>query len=215
MTTRLIVVRHGNTFLPTDTPTRVGARTDLDLVEQTKSTSVGHYLRDNHLSPDVVYAGPLKRHQQTAQLICEVLNLDVTAIKLDEFLNEIDYGPDENQVEEMVMKRLGGGDIALGKQVIERWNRDAQVPEGWLVNPDALRMGWRSFAQNLLTNQADKTTLMVSSNGIMRFSHVIDSQFGFSNLKVPTGGICIFENMTGKVSDWRCVEWGLTPSQKA
>lgn len=29
----LIIARHGNTFGPDDTPTRVGARTDLPLVE--------------------------------------------------------------------------------------------------------------------------------------------------------------------------------------
>ncbi|NOU51236.1 histidine phosphatase family protein [Pseudoalteromonas sp. JBTF-M23] len=211
MTTRLIVVRHGNTFLPTDTPTRVGARTDLDLVEQVKGTAVGHYLRDNQLVPDVVYAGPLKRHQQTAKLICGVLNIDEAAIQKDEFLNEIDYGPDENQVEDAVMKRLGNGDLALGKSLIDKWNKEAQVPPGWLVNPDELRAGWHAFAQNLLHTQADSTTLMVSSNGIMRFSHVIDPMFNFSNLKVPTGGICIFENDTGKPNDWRCVEWGLVP----
>ncbi|MBD1583985.1 histidine phosphatase family protein [Pseudoalteromonas sp. S16_S37] len=214
MTTRLIVVRHGNTFLPTDTPTRVGARTDLELVEQVKGQSVGHYLLDNNLVPDTVYAGPLKRHQQTAKLICGVLNIAESEIQLDTFLNEIDYGPDENQVEETVMKRLGQGDLVLGKAVIDRWNSDAIVPQGWLVDPVELRAGWRSFAQRLLQSQKNKTTLMVSSNGIMRFSHVIDPQFAFSDLKVPTGGICIFENDTGKPDDWCCVEWGLVPSKK-
>ncbi|OHU91832.1 MULTISPECIES: histidine phosphatase family protein [Pseudoalteromonas] len=211
MTTRLIVVRHGNTFLPTDTPTRVGARTDLDLVETDKGTAVGQYLLANNWIPSNVYAGPLKRHQQTAQLICAVLGLSTDEILSDEFLNEIDYGPDENKAEDEVMLRLGKGDVAAGKAVIERWNTHAQVPNGWLVNPDELRQGWLSFANTVLTQQRDKTTLMVSSNGIMRFSHVIDKQFNERNLKVPTGGVCIFENDTNQPDGWRCVTWGKVP----
>ncbi|WP_105166595.1 histidine phosphatase family protein [Pseudoalteromonas sp. T1lg23B] len=211
MTTRLIVVRHGNTFLPTDTPTRVGARTDLDLVETKKGTAVGQYLLANGWIPHTVYAGPLKRHQQTAQLICAALGLQAEHIRSEEFLNEIDYGPDENKTENDVMLRLGDGNLDAGKAVIARWNSHGEVPSGWLVDPEELRQGWLSFAQTMLRHQRDKTTLMVSSNGIMRFSHVIDNQFNESNLKVPTGGICIFENESNQEDGWRCVAWGKVP----
>lgn len=212
MTTRLIIVRHGNTFLPTDTPTRVGARTDLDLVEQDKGTAIGQYLLANKLVPNVIYAGPLKRHQQTAKLICRPLNINDSVIQTDNFLNEIDYGPDENQIEQDVMLRLGKGDLAKGKAIITRWNSHGEVPAGWQVAPDELRNGWHAFASSILAQQVNRTTLMVSSNGIMRFSHVLDSQSDLVNLKVPTGGICIFENETGQQNDWHCVEWGLIPA---
>ena len=53
----LIIARHGNTFGPGDTPTRVGARTDLPLVESGKAQAkaLGLHFLENGLVPDVVY----------------------------------------------------------------------------------------------------------------------------------------------------------------
>ena len=41
-----MIVRHGNTFRAGETPTRVGARTDLPLVEEERARSAGRYLHD-------------------------------------------------------------------------------------------------------------------------------------------------------------------------
>ena len=41
MTTRIIIARHGNTFTKEQTPTRVGGRTDLPLVETERGTNIG------------------------------------------------------------------------------------------------------------------------------------------------------------------------------
>ena len=68
MTTRLIIARHGNTFKPGETPTRVGARTDLPLVEEARGRAIGRYLKNHDLIPDIVFSGPLKRQMQTAEL---------------------------------------------------------------------------------------------------------------------------------------------------
>ena len=38
---KLVIVRHGNTFRAGETPTRVGARTDLPLVEEERARSDG------------------------------------------------------------------------------------------------------------------------------------------------------------------------------
>ena len=43
---KLVIVRHGNTFRAGETPTRVGARTDLPLVEEERARSAGRYLRE-------------------------------------------------------------------------------------------------------------------------------------------------------------------------
>ena len=66
MRTRLIIARHGNTFRLEETPTRVGAKTDLPLVEEFKGRSIGRYLKHD-IIPDVIYAAPLLRTMQTAR----------------------------------------------------------------------------------------------------------------------------------------------------
>ena len=40
----LIIARHGNTFRKGETPTRVGSRTDLPLVEDERGRGIGKYL---------------------------------------------------------------------------------------------------------------------------------------------------------------------------
>ena len=50
---RLIIARHGNTFRPGETPTRVGAGTDLPLVEETRARSIGRYLKDKGLKKQI------------------------------------------------------------------------------------------------------------------------------------------------------------------
>ncbi|MCL9780958.1 histidine phosphatase family protein [Vibrio sp. S4M6] len=213
MTTTLIIARHGNTFLPSETPTRVGARTDLDLVESARSEAVGQYLLQNNLLPDVVLSGPLKRHKQTAEIICKQVDYDASHIVESHFLNEIDYGPDENQPEEAVMLRLGHGDMEKGKTIIKQWNQDAIVPDGWLVDPEQLEQSWHRLAASIVDQYANQTVLLVSSNGLMRFSNVLDESYQYESLKVPTGGICIFEHDANSDDSWRCTEWALKPSK--
>ena len=49
---KLVIVRHGNTFRAGETPTRVGARTDLPLVEEERARSAGRYLREKGIVID-------------------------------------------------------------------------------------------------------------------------------------------------------------------
>ena len=64
----LIIARHGNTFRPGETPTRVGAGTDLPLVEEERARGVGKYLKNKGLIPSKIYAAPLRRTMETARL---------------------------------------------------------------------------------------------------------------------------------------------------
>ena len=51
--TTLIIARHGNTFGPEDTPTRVGARTDVPLVGSglEQGRALGRWLKAQGLRP--------------------------------------------------------------------------------------------------------------------------------------------------------------------
>ena len=144
-----MIVRHGNTFRAGETPTRVGARTDLPLVEEERARSAGRYLREKGIVIDKVISAPLKRTLETANYILEEMNVDLPIIQ-DLRLKEIDYGPDENMVEDHVIKRLGslylekeGMDrkdltedriVERGLSVIAQWNEKAVVPLGWNVD---------------------------------------------------------------------------------
>ncbi|MCK5285433.1 MAG: histidine phosphatase family protein, partial [Alphaproteobacteria bacterium] len=96
--TTLIIVRHGNTFSPEDTPTRVGAHTDLPLVKkgEEQARAVGKYLSENRMIPDVVYTSNLQRTIQTAKIAIKESGITNPVYQLNIF-NEIDYGEDENK----------------------------------------------------------------------------------------------------------------------
>lgn len=214
---RLVIVRHGNTFTSEQTPTRVGAKTDLPLVEKARGTSVGFYLKEKDIFPDKVFSAPLKRTMETAKLVVDALGKNIPIIEDHRFV-EIDYGPDENHTEEEVLLRLGilysrenafvtkQEAIEKGKEIIDKWNSEAIVPNGWIVDVKGIIQSWRQLSESI---QEDETVMVVSSNGIIRFApYILDDYAAFCSnfdIKVATGSVSIFEYQKGK---WNCCEWG-------
>jgi 2,3-bisphosphoglycerate-dependent phosphoglycerate mutase len=202
MTTTLIIARHGNTFGPNDTPTRVGAHTDLPLVEKgfEQARAIGRYLNDNRLIPDVVYTSKLQRTIQTAEAAIKASTISNPIFGLDIF-NEIDYGPDENKPEADVIARIGANAIAA-------WDKDAIVPDGWVVDPDEITQNWIAFADQICAHNDNETVLVVTSNGIARFApHITEDFDGFCknhDIKLSTGafGILVHEDDAWHVKDW-------------
>ncbi len=163
--TRVYIVRHGNTFDAGDVVTRVGARTDLPLSRS------GHSQADNlaaaflDMEPNgfaAAYCSPLRRTRQTAETILARTS-QAPALETLEFLREVDYGPDENQPEDVVRARLGAS-------ALNAWDEAAIVPEGWLINPDAIREAWRNLFHTLAEAPPQGPVLLVTSNGIARFA---------------------------------------------
>lgn len=225
----LIIARHGNTFRKGGTPTRVGSRTDLELVEEERGLGIGRYLLKLGLQPTRILAAPLKRTMGTARLAAQAL-ASTCDVQPDARFIEVDYGPDENKTEEEVMARLGavayrqaGSDPdsltrqeleAKGAEAIERWNTQAIVPDSWQVDVDAIRRNWMELADEV---QEGEVLLCVSSNGTIRFAPCITGDYaGFCathDIKVPTGGVCIFTSEDGKT--WQCREWGVKAFKQA
>ncbi|MEZ5815066.1 MAG: histidine phosphatase family protein [Alphaproteobacteria bacterium] len=204
--TTLIIARHGNTFGPGDTPTRVGGRTDLPLVEKghEQARAIGCYLSENKLIPDVVYTSNLKRTIETAQGAIRESGVTNPIYQLDLF-NEIDYGPDENKTEDAVIARIG-------VQAIKDWDEQAIVPEGWKVDPDGIIQGWKDFASQICAHNDNETVLVVTSNGIARFApHIIGDFEGFAakhKIKLSTGALAVFKHENGV---WRVDAWNVRP----
>jgi probable phosphoglycerate mutase len=223
-TKKIIIIRHGNTFKEGDIVTRIGAGTDLPLVEEERSRNVGKYLLNHSVIPSRIFAAPLKRTMQTAELINNEMGLSLKIIPSSEF-TEICYGPDENKTEEQVIDRIGReyynrigikqpslNDIILqGKRILKDWNTEAVVPIGWEVDSKSIIQNWKSFADKAFSNE---TILIVTSNGIIRFAPFLltISYKEFCNkytVKVKTGSIGIFINETG---EWICQQWNMLPN---
>lgn len=213
--TTLIIARHGNTFGPGDTPTRVGAKTDLPLVDKglKQAQALGRYLKDNNLIPDVAYSSTLMRTKQTAEIALKEAGKSLPVYALGIF-DEIDYGPDENKPEAEVIARIG-------KEAIAAWDKNAIVPDGWEVDPDETIRDWQSFAHqatkthDTVTNNVldiDETVLVVTSNGIARFAPHITNNFDAFvekySIKLPTGALGILRFTD---DNWHIVDWGIVP----
>lgn len=204
--TTLIIARHGNTFENGQTPTRVGARTDLPLTEagRQQARAIGRYLKDHRLIPDVVYASALSRAQETAKLAIKESGVSNPVFTLDIF-NEIDYGPDENKTEAEVIARIG-------ERAIRDWDDHGIVPGGWLADADKIINDWRGFASQIRAHDDNETVLVVTSNGIARFAPHITGDFeGFAKthpLKLSTGALGILTFAQGR---WSVQDWNIKP----
>jgi 2,3-bisphosphoglycerate-dependent phosphoglycerate mutase len=208
--TKLLLVRHGNTFAAGEVVRRVGV-TDLPLVESglQQGRLLGAYLQKQQLIPDVVFSSQLKRTRQTAEQLLSVVTpkLEIKSLAI---FNEIDYGPDENLPEEQVVARIG--DLAL-----KEWESVAKVPPGWSVNPKQIIINWQEFAQEMQMNYTNKTILVVTSNGIARFAPYLTGNFpkfaAQHGIKIATGALCIFENRSGEPY-WECKQWNFKPTKE-
>lgn len=217
---RLVIIRHGNTFRADETPRWVGRRTDLHLVEEERAGKAAAILLERKVVPDKVYAAPLHRTMETASIIKRQMGLTSPVVSLDAF-SEIDYGPDENRTEREVTFRLGtvrlretnperavDADFVMaeGRKVLDAWNAVAAVPPGWIVDVNGIIGAWRDLAKGIVRSE---TVMVVSSNGIIRFApHLLRGGYeefcAQYTIKVSTGGVCIFENAG---NGWECVVW--------
>lgn len=203
--TKLIIARHGNTFGPNDTPTRVGARTDLPLVEsgEAQAQRLGQWLKDNDIYPEVTYCSELQRTQATAKIALKTLGYTQPAFPLSIF-NEIDYGVDENLTEDKVIARIG-------EQAIKDWDEKAIVPDGWKFDPEQCIENWKNFAQHIVDDEQD-IIFVVTSNGTARFAPYIAGNFEkFANnhkIKLSTGALGVLEHENGV---WTVKNWNIKP----
>ena len=198
---RLIILRHGNTFDKGDTPTRVGARTDLSLSVSghMQAHSLAAHFRDTVFR--AAFCSPLLRTRQTARTILDA-RPHAPALRILPFLTELDYGPDENQTEETVIARIGAEALAA-------WDRDATPPPGWQVDPAALRAAWASLLERAAGLDADNNVLIVTSNGIARFlPDIVDSQPEGLDRKLKTGA---WGDVDVGPDGSRILDWNLRP----
>ena len=162
----LILVRHGNTFAPTDKVVWVGARTDLPLVDTGihQAEAVAALLHQGLPAPSRIYTGPLKRTVQTASIIAERLALSMDAIIVTSALREIDYGSWEGRSNDEIRSEVGDS-------AIDGWQRDSIWPNGfgWSPTEEDIIRSWACLIGTIeRDNPANALVVVVSSNGIFR-----------------------------------------------
>lgn len=206
--TKLIIVRHSNTFDKGDTCLRIGCRTDISISESgiKQSILLGKYLKLKKIIPDYVFTSELKRTYQTAEIAFKEAEIYVNIEKTSIF-NEIDYGPDEAKTEEEVLARIG-------KDALEKWDKNAIVPEGWIFDSQKTINDWYNFAKMIENKYPDKTIMVFTSNGIARFAPYLTGNFEKFiqnyNIKISTSALCILKK---NLNDdfWKIVDWNIKP----
>ncbi len=202
--TQIIIARHGNTFRSDETPTRVGARTDLPLTEdgEEQALKLGHRFKSENIKPDLVFTSQLRRTIDTARLACLAMGCSNEPHQLA-FLDEIDYGPDENQTEDKVIERIGA-------HAIKNWDTQGIMPADWSPRPPAILLNWQNFLKDCVSQYRGKTIFIVTSNGIARFALAYMQNGRDFPLKLKTGAFGILD-YDEEHEIWRVSDWNIRP----
>ena len=208
MVTRLIIVRHGNTFNKGETCLRIGCRTDIPLSSSGKEQAIllGKYLKFKNIIPDKVFLSELKRTYQTAEIAFKETGISVS-IERNKIFNEIDYGIDEAKTDEEIISRIG-------KDALEQWNKNAIVPDGWKFNPKEAIDNWFDFSKMIEKEYQDKVIMVFTSNGIARFAPYLTGNFDKFienyDIKISTSALCTFIKNKNE-EFWKVINWNIKP----
>lgn len=207
----LVLVRHGNTFGPTDKVVWVGSRNDLPLVDSgiAQANSLGHFFSSGSDRPDAIFSSPLQRARQTAQAIAD--SCGINELEISSALNELDYGPWSGLSSEEIVERYGAAEF-------ERWNSEGQWPSGEIFggSEDRVIQGIQQFAQKLTQRFSEGgKVICVSSNGVLRyFLKLVEGEFmtrlSSREIKVKTGNFCILRLSEGL---WQLDCWNVSPQE--
>lgn len=185
--TRLILVRHGNTFEKEEIPVQVGIRTDLPLTATGREQllTLSAFLKEKKSFPKAIFAGFLKRQTESAKIIAENFGLrfENTAV-----LSEIDYGPWEGLTQEEICQKW--------PKECDEWNREAKWQPSIFVG--SFEEHWSRLIlwfECISSKYPDQTVVGITSNGLLRL---------LRNEKVKTGHFCTLE-LCGK--DWKILNW--------
>jgi probable phosphoglycerate mutase len=172
---RLFIIRHGNTFASSAQACRVGALTDIPLVDSGRDQAdrLGHWFAAQALPVRHILSSPLLRARETASRIGAAIDHAIDGQR--DWLGEIDHGPDEGRPESEVLARIGA-------QALLDWDTRAIAPDGWIVDADARIAAWRAY----FAEEGEGVDLLVTSNGAARFA-LLAAGLPLGTLKLRTG----------------------------
>lgn len=187
----------------------MGARTDLPLTAQGRkqAEAFAAYLKAQGIAPDAIYAGPLRRQAQSAEIIGGAFS---TQPRLDQpALNEIDYGYWEGLTTEELLQKW--------KEPYLEWTHEGKWADGIFGTNrrDHLELIGNWMIHLCLAYPPGSTLVAVTSNGLLRFFHPqwreIAAAKQMETLKVKTGHFCelhLFPDRTEIIS------WNTAPKKE-
>jgi probable phosphoglycerate mutase len=206
--TRIILLRHGNTFAPGEEAVWVGARTDLALVEKGRwqAEEAGKQIHQAGLVVNSIVTGPLRRTTETAAIVAATVGFPQTSIVVDPRLTELDYGDWEGLSSTEIRRRFGDDDID-GWESRSQWPRGANWPSTKDDVLERLRHVFDEITQRPAT-QDNAISLIVSSNGIFR---LVAETLGLpaADRKMATGNMSL---LVGKSGAWDVERWNIAPA---
>ena len=207
----LILARHGNTFHAQEPAYYVGSQHDLPLVpfgiEQ--ATAIGFALKQRNCQLAGVYSGPLQRMRATAQHALQAMACSLQ-IKVDERLNELDYGLWSGLTSQEVRQRFGDADY-------EAWERQSQWPllGEWAETEQVVTARMTAFAEDLVNCHAEHDNiLVVASNGCLRYflklvPGAFEAKVAQGQHKIGTGHLGQLQYRHNK---WTLISWNQRPA---
>lgn len=206
----LFLVRHGNTFEPHETCVQVGSGTDLSLARagREQAEEFSSWFDQHHGRPSAIYAGPLKRHKESAEIVSRRLGVSCTSNV--EALNEVDFWGWEGKTPEQILEEW--------PEEYEAWQQQAVWPEnifkGRLSEKLSLIEGWFEELREVYPHGS--TIIAYSSGGTIRYFYsFLKSEWkklvrdkAVSSLKVKTGNYCQLEITRGSI---RVISWNKFP----
>ncbi|WP_340266180.1 histidine phosphatase family protein [Sphingobium mellinum] len=172
---RIFIIRHGNTFESSATACRIGAGTDIPLVDsgRVQADRLGQWFAAQAFPVRCLFSSPLRRAGETAARIGAAIGHRPDGTL--PWLNEIDHGPDEGRPEAEVVARIGARAIA-------DWDERGLAPDGWHVDAAGRIAAWRDW----FAEPGEGVDLLVTSNGAARFA-LLAMRLSPASLKLRTG----------------------------
>lgn len=187
---RLILVRHANTFEPTEAAYWVGAHQDLPLSRSGQEQLPDLQRRIATLGfaqSAEIFSSPLQRARATAEIFSK-------PIKMDPRLTELDFGPWSGKTEAQIVAQFAEATADL-----IAWREQSIVPATWGLDEERKLTELTAFLAHCASLPA---TCAVTSNGCLKLIGKLIGGNGPWNVK--TARYCELEYQS---TEWRIIAW--------
>jgi broad specificity phosphatase PhoE len=206
---KIILARHGNTFVSGEAAVWIGAGQDLPLVDSgiQQAKNLAKAIQQSAIDIKAIFCGPLKRTSDYATVIVKTLDSSLKPI-IDSRLNEIDYG-NWSGLSNTEIQARGSGDELTAWENFSIWPKAA----AWSGSPKFLCEEIKAFADAVLKKyEPSDTILVITSNGRLRYflqliPFAFEQAIKNKKFKVATGNICLLSYTKA----WQLEFWNEKP----
>lgn len=206
---KIILARHGNTFISGEAAVWIGAGQDLPLVDSgiQQAKNLANAIQQAAIEVKAIFCGPLKRTSDYATVIVKTLSSTLKPI-VDLRLNEIDYG-NWSGLSNKEIQAQGDSDELVQWENFSIWPKMA----AWSSSPKRIYEEIKAFTDVLIKKyDSSDTILVITSNGRLRYflqliPFAFEQAIKNKKFKVTTGNICLLSYTNA----WQLEFWNEKP----